>query len=96
MAFSGICVAALMVFASCSTSSRLKELSEADLKRLEEIKKQQENAKELPTLFEDPAGAIVGGTVQSGKMMLRNMLSGQKMGVYGAGFGAIAGGLIGA
>ena len=72
-----------------------KELSEADLKRLEEIKKQQENAKELPTLFEDPAGAIVGGTVQSGKMMLRNMLSGQKMGVYGAGFGAIAGGLIG-
>lgn len=72
-----------------------KELTEADLKRLEEIKKQQENAKELPTLFEDPAGAIVGGTVQSGKMMLRNMLSGQKMGVYGAGFGAIAGGLIG-
>lgn len=72
-----------------------KELSEADLKHLEEIKKQQENAKELPTLFEDPAGAIVGGTVQSGKMMLRNMLSGQKMGVYGAGFGAIAGGLIG-
>lgn len=72
-----------------------KELSEADLKRLEEIKKQQENAKELPTLFEDPAGAIVGGTVQSGKMMLRNMLNGQKMGVYGAGFGAIAGGLIG-
>ena len=72
-----------------------KELSEADLKRLEEIKKQQENAKELPTLFEDPAGAIVGGTVQSGKMMLRNMLSGQKMGVYGAGFGAIVGGLIG-
>lgn len=72
-----------------------KELSEADLKRLEEIKKQQENAKELPTFFEDPAGAIVGGTVQSGKMMLRNMLSGQKMGVYGAGFGAIAGGLIG-
>lgn len=72
-----------------------KELSEADLKRLEEIKKQQENAKELPTLFEDPAGAIAGGTVQSGKMMLRNMLSGQKMGVYGAGFGAIAGGLIG-
>lgn len=72
-----------------------KELSEADLKRLEEIKKQQEQAKELPTIFEDPAGAIVGGTVQSGKMMLRNMLSGQKMGVYGAGFGAIAGGLIG-
>lgn len=72
-----------------------KELTEADLKRLEEIKKQQENAKELPTLFEDPAGAIAGGTVQSGKMMLRNMLSGQKMGVYGAGFGAIAGGLIG-
>ena len=72
-----------------------KELSEADLKRLEEIKKQQENAKELPTLFEDPAGAIVGGTVQSGKMMLRNMLNGQKMGVYGAGFGAIAGSLIG-
>ena len=72
-----------------------KELSEADLKRLEEIKKQQENAKELPTLFEDPLGAVVGGTVQSGKMMLRNMLSGQKMGVYGAGFGAIAGGLIG-
>lgn len=72
-----------------------KELTEADLKRLEEIKKQQENAKELPSLFEDPAGAIVGGTVQSGKMMLRNMLNGQKMGVYGAGFGAIAGGLIG-
>lgn len=72
-----------------------KELSEADLKRLEEIKKQQEQAKELPTIFEDPLGAVVGGTVQSGKMMLRNMLSGQKMGVYGAGFGAIAGGLIG-
>ena len=72
-----------------------KELTEENLKRLEEIKKQQENAKELPSLFEDPAGAIVGGTVQSGKMMLRNMLSGQKMGVYGAGFGAIAGGLIG-
>ena len=72
-----------------------KELTEENMKRLEEIKKQQENAKELPTLFEDPAGAIVGGTVQSGKMMLRNMLSGQKMGVYGAGFGAIVGGLIG-
>ncbi len=72
-----------------------KELSEADLKRLEEIKKQQEQAKELPTIFEDSLGAVVGGTVQSGKMMLRNMLSGQKMGVYGAGFGAIAGGLIG-
>nr|DAH83536.1 MAG TPA: crystallin beta/gamma motif-containing protein [Caudoviricetes sp.] len=72
-----------------------KELTEENLKRLEEIKKQQENAKELPSLFEDPAGAIVGGTVQSGKMMLRNMLSGQKMGVYGAGFGAIVGGLIG-
>lgn len=72
-----------------------KELSEADLKRLEEIKKQQEQAKELPTIFEDPMGAVVGGTVQSGKMMLRNMLNGQKMGVYGAGFGAIAGGLIG-
>ena len=72
-----------------------KELTEENMKRLEEIKKQQEQAKELPTIFEDPLGAVVGGTVQSGKMMFRNMLSGQKMGVYGAGFGAIAGGLIG-
>ena len=72
-----------------------KSLTEADLKRLEEIEAAQKNSKELPGLFDDPFGAIVGGTVQSGKMMLRNMLSGQKMGVYGAGFGAIAGGLIG-
>lgn len=72
-----------------------RTLTEADLKRLEEIEAAQKNSKELPGLFDDPFGAIVGGTVQSGKMMLRNMLSGQKMGVYGAGFGAIAGGLIG-
>lgn len=72
-----------------------KELTEENLKRLEEIKKQQEQAKELPAIFEDPMGAVVGGTVQSGKMMLRNALSGQKMGVYGAGFGALAGALIG-
>ena len=72
-----------------------KSLTEADLKRLEEIEAAQKNSKELPGLFDDPFGAIVGGTVQSGKMMLRNALSGQKMGVYGAGFGALAGALIG-
>jgi hypothetical protein len=72
-----------------------KSLTEADLKRLEEIEAAQKNSKELPGLFDDPLGAIVGGTVQSGKMMLRNALSGQKMGVYGAGFGALAGALIG-
>ncbi len=72
-----------------------KSLTEADLKRLEEIEAAQQNSKELPGLFDDPFGAIVGGTVQSGKMMLRNALSGQKMGVYGAGFGALAGALIG-
>lgn len=70
-----------------------KELTEENLKRLEEIKKQQEQAKELPGLFEDPLGAVVGGTVQSGKMMLRNLLSGQKLGVYGAAAGAVVGGL---
>lgn len=72
-----------------------KSLTEADLKRLEEIEAAQKNSKELPGLFDDPFGAIVGGTVQSGKMMLRNALNGQKMGVYGAGFGALAGALIG-
>ena len=72
-----------------------KELTEENLKRLEEIAKRQKEIKELPSLFEDPAGAIIGGTVQSGKMMLRNALNGQKMGVYGAGFGAILGGAIG-
>lgn len=72
-----------------------KSLTEADLKRLEEIEAAQKNSKELPGLFDDPFGAVVGSTVQSGKMMLRNALSGQKMGVYGAGFGALAGALIG-
>ena len=72
-----------------------KSLTEADLKRLEEIEAAQKNSKELPGLFDDPFGAVVGSTVQSGKMMLRNALSDQKMGVYGAGFGALAGALIG-
>ena len=72
-----------------------KSLTEADLKRLEEIEAAQKNSKELPGLFDDPFGAIVGGTVQSGKMMLRNALNGQKMGVYGAGFGALLGGIAG-
>ena len=72
-----------------------KSLTEADLKRLEEIEAAQKNSKELPGMFDDPFGAIVGGMVQSGKMMLRNALNGQKMGVYGAGFGALAGALIG-
>lgn len=69
-----------------------KSLTDADLKRLEEIEKRQKESKELPSLLEDPAGAIVGGTVQSGKMMLRNMLNGQKLGMYGAAAGAIIGG----
>lgn len=72
-----------------------KELTDADIARLEEIEKAQKNSKELPGLFEDPMSAIVGGTVQSGKMMLRNALNGQKMGVYGAGFGALLGGIAG-
>lgn len=72
-----------------------KELTDADIARLEEIEKAQKNTKELPGLFEDPMSAIVGGTVQSGKMMLRNALNGQKMGVYGAGFGALLGGIAG-
>lgn len=69
-----------------------KSLTDADLKRLEEIEKRQKESKELPSLLEDPMGAIVGGTVQSGKMMLRNMLNGQKLGMYGAAAGAIIGG----
>lgn len=72
-----------------------RTLTEADLERLKEIEAAQQNSKELPGLFDDPFSAIVGGTVRSGKMMLRNALSGQKMGVYGAGFGALAGALIG-
>ena len=73
-----------------------RTLTDDDLKRLAEITKQQKAAKELPSILEDPLGAIVGGTVQSGKMMVRNALNGQKMGVYGAGFGAVLGGVIGA
>ena len=72
-----------------------KELTDADIARLEEIEKAQKNSKELPGLFEDPMSAIVGGIVQSGKMMLRHALNGQKMGVYGAGFGALLGGIAG-
>lgn len=72
-----------------------KELTDADIARLGEIEKAQKNTKELPGLFEDPMSAIVGGTVQSGKMMLRNALNGQKMGVYGAGFGALLSGIAG-
>lgn len=72
-----------------------KELTDADIARLGEIEKAQKNSKELPGLFEDPMSAIVGGTVQSGKMMLRNALNGQKMGVYGAGFGALLSGIAG-
>ena len=72
-----------------------KELTDADIARLGEIEKAQKNSKELPGLFEDPMSAIVGGTVQSGKMMLRNALNGQKMGVYGASFGALLGGIAG-
>lgn len=72
-----------------------KELTDADIARLGEIEKAQKNTKELPGLFEDPMSAIVGGTVQSGKMMLRNALNGQTMGVYGAGFGALLGGIAG-
>ncbi|MEE0356662.1 MAG: hypothetical protein UDN31_03505, partial [Phascolarctobacterium succinatutens] len=72
-----------------------KELTDADIARLGEIEKAQKNSKELPGLFEDPMSAIVGGTVQSGKMMLRNALNGQKMGVDGAGFGALLGGIAG-
>lgn len=73
-----------------------RTLTDEDLKRLAEITKQQKAAKELPSILEDPLGAIVGGTVQSGKMMVRNALNGQKMGVYGAGFGAVLGGIVGA
>lgn len=72
-----------------------RTLTDDDLKRLAEIAKQQKAAKELPSILEDPLGAIVGGTVQSGKMMVRNALNGQKMGIYGAGFGAVLGGVIG-
>lgn len=72
-----------------------KELTDADIARLGEIEKAQKNSKELPGLFEDPMSAIVGGTVQSGKMMLRNALNGQKMGVYGAGFGTLLGAIAG-
>lgn len=72
-----------------------RTLTDEDLKRLAEITEQQKAAKELPSILEEPLGAIVGGTVQSGKMMVRNALNGQKMGVYGAGFGAVLGGVIG-
>ena len=65
--------------------------SEEQAKRIESIEKQLAEAKHLPGLFDDPLGAIAGGTVQAGKLMARGLIGGQKMGAYGAGFGALLG-----
>ena len=65
--------------------------SEEQAKRIESIEKQLAEAKHLPGLFDDPLGAIAGGTVQAAKLMARGLIGGQKMGVYGAGFGALLG-----
>lgn len=67
------------------------ELTEEDYKKIDEIDKRMAELPKLPGLVEAPLAAIAGGTAQTGRLMLRNFFNGQKMGAYGAGFGAILG-----
>lgn len=67
------------------------ELTEDDYKKLDEIDKRMAELPQLPGLLESPLAAIAGGTAQTGRLMLRNFFNGQRMGAYGAGFGAILG-----
>ena len=67
------------------------ELTEEDYKKIDEIDKRMAELPKLPGLLESPLAAIAGGTAQTGRLMLRNFFNGQKMGAYGAGFGAILG-----
>lgn len=67
------------------------QLTEDEYKRIAEIEKRMDEMPKLPGLFESPLASIAGGTAQTGRLMLRNFFNGQKMGAYGAGFGAILG-----
>lgn len=67
------------------------ELTEEDYKKIDEIDKRMAELPKLPGLMESPLAAIAGGTAQTGRLMLRNFFNGQKMGAYGAGFGALLG-----
>ena len=67
------------------------ELTEEDNKKIDQIDKRMAELPKLPGLLESPLAAIAGGTAQTGRLMLRNFFNGQKMGAYGAGFGALLG-----
>ena len=66
-------------------------LDDKQLARIDEIDKRMKEMPKIPGLLDSPMEAIVGGSVQTGGLMVRGLFSGQKMGAYGAGFGALLG-----
>lgn len=66
-------------------------LDDKQLARIDEIDKKMKEMPKIPGLLDSPMEAIVGGSVQTGGLMVRGLFSGQKMGAYGAGFGALLG-----
>lgn len=66
-------------------------LYDKQLARIAEIDKRMKEMPKIPGLLDSPMEAIVGGSVQTGGLMVRGLFSGQKMGAYGAGFGALLG-----
>ena len=66
-------------------------LDDKQIARVAEIDKRMKEMPKIPGLLDSPMEAIVGGSVQTGGLMVRGLFSGQKMGAYGAGFGALLG-----
>ena len=66
-------------------------LDDKQLARIDEIDKKMKEMPKIPGLLDSPMEAVVGGSVQTGGLMVRGLFSGQKMGAYGAGFGALLG-----
>ena len=66
-------------------------LDDKQIARIAEIDKRMKEMPKIPGLLDSPMEAIVGGSVQTGGLMVRGLFSGQKMGAYGAGFGALLG-----
>ena len=73
------------------------EVTEAEIKRMEELGKELMNAPELPSFLDDPMANIAAGVASSSPEMLQSVLEGAKdaavVGGAMAGIGALGGGV---
>lgn len=73
------------------------EVTEAEIKRMEELDKELMNAPELPSFLDDPMANIAAGVASSSPEMLQSVLEGAKdaavVGGAMAGIGALGGGV---